>query len=144
MAFLCLKDEKLRSILLSPSNLKAGCLVAIFEKRGREKENASIVVSSIMAKLEMANIIHLQMGINVNLPFYKDFFAIRISRLSTNQQCLCHRFEKKLRDKHCQREFKIAKVFSYQMKVFTLQVDIFCHLKFCHNRRKCFLLLDAS
>ena len=95
MAFLCLKDEKLRSILLSPSNLKAGCLVAIFEKRGREKENASIVVSSIMAKLEMAKIIHLQMGINVNLPFDKDFFAIRISRLSTNQQCLCHRFEKR-------------------------------------------------
>ena len=94
MAFLCLKDEKLRSILLSPSNLKAGCLVAIFEKRGREKENASIVVSSIMAKLEMAKIIHLQMGINVNLPFDKDFFAIRISRLNTNQQYVCHRFEK--------------------------------------------------
>ena len=90
MAFLCLKDEKLRSILLSPSNLKAGCLVAIFEKRGREKENASIVVSSIMAKHLMAKIIDLQMGMNVNLPFDKDFFAIRISRLSTNQQCLCH------------------------------------------------------
>ena len=60
MAFLCLKDEKLRSILLSPSNLKAGCLVAIFEKRGREKENASIVISSIMANFEMAKIIHLQ------------------------------------------------------------------------------------
>ena len=60
MAFLCLKDEKLRSILLSPSNLKAGCLVAIFEKRGREKENASIVISSIMAKLEMTKNVHFQ------------------------------------------------------------------------------------
>ena len=38
-------------------------------------------ISSIMANLEMAKIIHLQMGINVNLPFDKDFFAIRISRL---------------------------------------------------------------
>ena len=60
MAFLCLKDEKLRSILLSPSNLKAGCLVAIFEKRGREKENVSIVISFIMLKLETAKIIHLK------------------------------------------------------------------------------------
>ena len=51
MAFLCLKDEKLRSILLSPSNLKAGCLLAIFEKRRSKKENAFIVISSIMAKI---------------------------------------------------------------------------------------------